>query len=48
MGLSLLAAGGMEIREGEGANPGDYSGVWFELARDIDLGGIQWIPIGFL
>ena len=47
MGLSLLAAGGMEIREGEGANPGDYSGAWFELERDIDLGGIQWIPIGF-
>ena len=47
MGLSILAVGGMEIREGEGTYPGDYSGAWFELTRNLDLGGIPWIPIGF-
>ena len=47
MGLSRLAAMGMEIKEGEGTYPGDYSGSCFELTRDIDLGGMEWIPIGF-
>lgn len=47
MGLSRLAAMGMEIKEGEGTYPGDYSGACFELTRDIDLGGMEWIPIGF-
>lgn len=47
MGLSALAAKGMEIGESEGTYPGDYSGAYFELTRDIDLGGMDWIPIGF-
>lgn len=47
MGLSRLAAMEMEIKEGEGTYPGDYSGACFELTRDIDLGGMEWIPIGF-
>ena len=36
MGLSRLAAMEMEIKEGEGTYPGDYSGACFELTRDID------------
>ena len=47
MGLSELAARGMEIRPSEGTYPGDYSGAYFELAKNIDLGGMDWIPIGF-
>ena len=27
-----------------GTYPGDYSGSCFELTRDIDLGGMEWIP----
>lgn len=45
MGLSELAACGMVIKEG--TYPGDYSGAFFELTRNIDLGGINWLPIGF-
>lgn len=47
MGLSELAAMGMEIDQSEGTYPGDYSGAHFRLTRDIDLGGMDWIPIGF-
>lgn len=47
MGLSELAAKGMEIRPSEGTYPGDYSGAYFELVKNIDLGGMEWIPIGF-
>lgn len=47
MGLSALASNGMAVEEGEGTYPGDYTGSYFELTRNIDLGGINWIPIGF-
>lgn len=47
MGLSELAAKGMVIADGEGTWPGDYTGAYFELTKNIDLGGIQWMPIGF-
>lgn len=47
MGLSELAAMGMKIGVSEGTYPGDYSGSYFELTKDIDLGGMEWIPIGF-
>lgn len=47
MGLSELAAMGMKIGLSEGTYPGDYSGAYFELTKDIDLGGMDWIPIGF-
>lgn len=47
MGLSELAAMGMKIGASEGTYPGNYSGSYFELTRDIDLGGMEWIPIGF-
>ena len=47
MGLSRLAADGMQVAEGEGNSPGDYSGAYFLLTRNIDLGGMEWLPIGF-
>ena len=47
MGLSELAAKGMVMKEGEGTYPGDYSDCHFQLTRNIDLGGIEWMPIGF-
>lgn len=47
MGLSELAAMGMEIRETEGTYPGNYKGAHFQLVKNIDLGGMNWIPIGF-
>lgn len=47
MGLSELAAKGMKIAEGGGSDPGDYTGAWFKLTKNIDLGGMDWIPIGF-
>lgn len=47
MGLSELAAKGMKISEDGGTYPGDYSGAWFKLTKNIDLGGMDWIPIGF-
>lgn len=47
MGLSELAAKGMVIEESEGTYPGDYAGAYFKLTRNIDLGGMDWMPIGF-
>lgn len=47
MGLSELAAKDMQILEGEGTFPGDYTGSYFMLTKNIDLGGIDWLPIGF-
>lgn len=47
MGLSELAAMGMEIGESEGTYPGDYKSAYFKLVKNIDLGGMSWIPIGF-
>ena len=47
MGLSELAAKGMVIEDGEGTYPGDYTGCYFRLTRNIDLGGMEWMPIGF-
>lgn len=47
MGLSELAANGMKVEAAEGTYPGDYTGAYFELIRDIDLGGMDWLPIGF-
>lgn len=47
MGLSELAAMGMMIEEEEGTQPGNYEGAYFELTRNLDLGGMEWIPIGF-
>lgn len=47
MGLAELAAMGMVIEEEDGTVPGNYEGAYFELVRDIDLGGMKWIPIGF-
>ena len=48
MGLSELAAMGMMVPEAEGASyAGDYSGCYFALGGNIDLQGVDWIPIGF-
>ena len=47
IGLAALASMGMEVGSGEGTYPGNYKGVWFELGKNIDLGGMNWIPIGF-
>ncbi|MFR3730022.1 hypothetical protein [Lacrimispora sp.] len=48
MGLSELTAMGMLVPEAEGAKyAGDYSGCYFALGADIDLQGVNWIPIGF-
>lgn len=48
MGLSELAAMGMTVREAEGTDyAGDYSGCCFALGGNIDLQGVDWIPIGF-
>ncbi|MBR5267017.1 MAG: peptidase A26 [Lachnospiraceae bacterium] len=47
MGLSELTSKGMIIRDGEGTYPGDYTGCYFRLTRNIDLGGMEWMPIGF-
>lgn len=47
MGLSELAAKGMVILEDGGTYPGDYTGAWFQLTKNIDLGGMDWMPIGF-
>lgn len=47
MGLAELAAGNMTVQEGDGKYPGDYHGAHFMLTKDIDLGGMEWIPIGF-
>ncbi|MFT4104991.1 MAG: hypothetical protein QM657_04445 [Lacrimispora sp.] len=48
MGLSELAAMGMTVPEAEGSHyTGDYSGCYFALGGNIDLQGVDWIPIGF-
>lgn len=48
MGLSELTAMGMMVPEAEGAKyAGDYSGCYFALGANIDLQGVNWIPIGF-
>lgn len=48
MGLSELTAMGMLVPEAEGAKyAGDYSGCYFALGENIDLQGVNWIPIGF-
>lgn len=48
MGLSELAAMGMTVPDAEGADyAGDYSGCYFALGSNIDLQGVNWIPIGF-
>ena len=43
--LSRLAAMGMALEEGETA--GDYRGCFFSLEADLDLDGLDWIPIGY-
>ena len=48
MGLSELTAMGMMVMEAEGTKyAGDYSGCYFALGGNIDLQGVDWIPIGF-
>lgn len=48
MGLSELTAMGMIVPDAGGADyPGDYSGCFFALGGNIDLQGVDWIPIGF-
>lgn len=47
MGLAQLTAMGMLIHEGQGTYPGNYSNCSFKLMKNIDLGGLSWIPIGF-
>ncbi|WP_124068039.1 hypothetical protein [Clostridium sp. E02] len=48
MGLSELVAMGMTVQDAEGVDyAGDYSDCYFALGRNIDLQGIDWIPIGF-
>lgn len=49
MGLSQLAAMGMKVEPGEGREEliGSYEGACFQLSSNIDLGGIEWNPIGY-
>lgn len=48
MGLSELAAMGMTVQDGAGNDyAGDYSGCCFALGGNLDMQGIDWIPIGF-
>lgn len=48
MGLSELAAMGMTVLDSAGIDyAGDYTGCYFSLGANIDLQGIDWIPIGF-
>lgn len=49
MGLSYLAAFGMQPDHGEVEEEivGDYRNSWFELTANIDLGGMDWNPIGY-
>lgn len=49
MGLSQLAAMGMRVEPGEGGTEiiGNYDGSYFKLMSNIDLDGMDWIPIGF-
>lgn len=50
MAFSQLASLGMVISPGaleSDAYVGDYDGAYFELMADINLAGMDWIPIGF-
>lgn len=49
MGLSQLAAMGMQVSPGEGGAEiiGSYEDTYFKLMSSIDLGGMNWNPIGF-
>ena len=50
MALSQLASLGMVIADGvleSDAYVGNYEGDYFELVSNINLGGMDWIPIGF-
>lgn len=48
MGLSELTAMGMMVPEsGEMKYAGNYSRCYFALGGNIDLQGLDWIPIGF-
>lgn len=50
MALSQLASLGMVIEPGaleSDAYVGDYDGAYFELMANINLAGMDWIPIGF-
>lgn len=48
MGLSQLAAMGMTVPDGEGADyVGNYEDCHFALGGNIDMQGVDWIPIGF-
>lgn len=49
MGLSQLVVMGMRIRPGEGHTEiiGNYDGAYFKLMNSINLGGMDWNPIGF-
>ena len=49
MGLSQLAAMGMKVEPGEGREEiiGSYEGAYFQLSRNLDLGGMEWNPIGY-
>lgn len=49
MGLSQLTAMGMRVQPGEGNSEiiGSYEDNYFELTANIDLGGMEWNPIGF-
>ncbi len=49
MGLSYLVAFGMQPDHGEVDEEivGDYRNAWFELTANIDLGGMDWNPIGY-
>lgn len=49
MGFSQLVAMGMRVQAGEGDSNiiGSYDGKYFKLMNNIDLGGMNWNPIGF-
>lgn len=50
MALSQLASLGMVIEPGaleSDAYVGEYAGAYFELMEDINLLGMDWLPIGF-
>lgn len=49
MGLSQLAVMGMKVEPGEGREEiiGSYEGAYFKLMSNLDLGGMDWNPIGF-
>ncbi len=47
MGLSQLAAMSMTVDPGNEPYVGNYEDAYFELTADLDLGGMEWIPIGY-